>query len=179
MFLGEQRLKQAVSELLQLPVKGHVVIFVYGCSGLLRNAIYADGNRADHKTMILETKAFSLPTVTMTASDEIKQPNMIKDFSTLLSVLESLSYDEENSNLLVHTKISPNIYKQSMIHIESVNGIYDVICKKYPEIQSGTEQDWASEEQWKNLYHKLNKLGSLANIINRPVLKLQIQCCKL
>ena len=165
MFLGEQRLKQAVSELLQLPVKGHVVIFVYGCSGLLRNAIYADGNRADHRTMILETKAFSLPTVTMTASDEIKQSNMIKDFCTLLSVLESLSYDEEN--LLVHTKISPNIYRQSMIHIESVNGIYDVICKKYPEIQSGTEQEWASEEQWKNLYHKLNKSGSLANIINK------------
>ena len=83
------------------------------------------------------------------------------------SILETLSYNEENSNLLVHTKISPNIYRQSMIQIESVNGIYDIICKKYPEIQSGTEQDWASEEQWKRLYHKLNKSGSLANIINK------------
>lgn len=68
MFLGEKALKQAVSELLQLSVKGHVVIFVYGCSGLLKNAFHADGNRADHRTIILETKAFSLPIITMTAS---------------------------------------------------------------------------------------------------------------
>ncbi|MBD5142974.1 MAG: BREX-4 system phosphatase PglZ [Ruminococcus sp.] len=167
MFLGEQALKQAISELLQLPVKGHVVIFVYGCSGLLRNAIYADGNRADHRTMILESKEFSLPTITMTVSNEITDSSMIQGFSDLLGALEKLSYDKENPNLLVYTKISPNIYKYSMVQIDSINGIYGILCKSYPEIKSCTEQDWGSEEQWKKLYEKLKKSNSLSSLINK------------
>lgn len=167
MLRGEQALKQAVYELLQLPVKGHVIIFIYGCSGLLRNAVYTDGNRADHRTIILKTKDFSLPIITMTASNDITDSSIIKNFSALFGVLETLSYDKESSNLLVYTKISPNIYKQSMIQIESINDIYDILCKNYPEIKSCTEQDWGSEEQWRKLYDKLKKSDSLSGVINK------------
>lgn len=166
-FRGEQALKQAVYELLQLPVKGHVVIFVYGCSGLLRNVVHADGNRADHRTIILETKAFSLPMITMTASNDIANPTTIKGFSALFGVLETLSYDKENPNLLVQTKISPSIYKQSMVQIESINSIYDIICKNYPDIKSCTEKNWGSKEQWKKLYDNLKKTDSLSGVINK------------
>lgn len=167
MFLGESALKQAVSELLHLPVKGHIVIFIYGCSGFLKNAIHADGNRADHRTIILETKAFSLPIITMTSSNEVKQSSTIKGFSALFGVLETLSYNKENPNLLVYTKNSPSIYKHSMIQIDSINSIYDILCKNYHEIKSCTEQNWGSEKQWKSLYGKLKKSGSLSNVINK------------
>ncbi len=167
MFLGEQNLKKAISDLLHLPVQGHVVILIYGCGGILKNAIYSDGNRAKHRTIILENEHFILTTITMTASTEYITPKTIKGFSNLLSALESCSYEINDANILVHTKVLPNIYKKSMFQIDSINGIYDVLCKKYHEIKSSTEQEWGSDKQWKSLYGKIEKAGSLSSVIDK------------
>lgn len=165
MFLGEQELRRAISDLLHLPVQGHVVILIYGCSGILKNTIYSDGNRAKHRTIILENEYFIPPTITMTASTEYMAPKTVNGFSNLLSTLESLSYDINDANILVHTKVLPNIYKKSMFQIDSINGIYDVLCKKYHEIKSSTEQEWGFDKQWNSLYGKIEKAGSLSSVI--------------
>lgn len=167
MLRGEQELKKAVSELLQLPVVGHVVIFTYGCAGLLRNAIYADGNRADHRTIILEKESFVLPTITMTAFAKLEQANILKGFSALLRTMESMSYDAANPNLLVHTVIKANIYKNSVLQIDTIGRIYDILCKNYHEIKASTEEKWGSDEQWKMLYNKMKKSGSLSGVIDK------------
>lgn len=166
MLLGEHELKKAVSDLLQLPVAGHVVIFIYGCAGLLRNAIYADGNRADHRTLIYENELFQLPVITMTTFAESVQDNVLKDFSALLCTMESLFYDTDN-NLLVHTEIKADIYKNSVLQIDTIGGIYDILCKKYQEINASTEEKWGSEKQWKVLYDKIRKSGSLSSVIDK------------
>lgn len=165
MFLGEMELKRAISDLLHLPIKGHVVILTYGCGGILKNAIYTDGNRANHRTIILENEHFILPTITMTASNEDMTLKTVKGFSNLLNALESLSYDMNDADILVRTKVLPNIYKKSILQIKSINGIYDVLCKKYHEIKSSTEQEWGSDKQWKSLYGKIEKAGSLSSVI--------------
>ena len=167
MFRGEQELKKAVSELLNLPVSGHVVIFIYGCAGLLKNAIYADGNRADHRTIILEKKSFVLPAITMTTFSELDQTNILKGFSALMRTMESMSYDTDTSNLLVNTKIKADIYKNSVLQIDITGGIYDVLCKIYHEIKAATEEKWGSDNQWKMLYSKIKKSGSLSSVIDK------------
>lgn len=164
MLLGEQELKKAISNLLHLPVAGHVIIFVYGCAGLLRNAIYADGNRADRRTLIYENKLFQLPVITMTKQTEFVQDNVLKDFSALLCAMESLSYDTDN-NLLVHTAIKADIYKNSVLQLDTIGGIYDILCEENQEVNAGTEEKWGSEKQWNFLYDKIRSSGSLSNVI--------------
>lgn len=167
MLCGEQALKRAISDLLQLPVAGHVVVFIYGCAGLLRNAVYVDGNRADHRTIIYENEQFRLPVITMTTFAESVKDNVLKDFSELLLTMESLSYDVNAPNLFVHTAIKANIYKNSVLQIDTIDGIYDILCKKYPEINAGTEENWGSEKQWKFLYDKISESGPLSNVIGK------------
>lgn len=167
MLRGEQELKKAVSELLQLPVAGHVVIFTYGCAGLLRNAVYADGNRADHRTIILEKQSFALPAITLTTFTDENQPNILKGFSALLRTMESLSFDANGSSLLVHTEIKADIYKNSVFQIDTIGGIYDILCQNYPEVRSATTEKWGSEKQWQMLYNKIKETGSLSAVIDK------------
>ncbi|MCM1529337.1 MAG: BREX-4 system phosphatase PglZ [Alistipes sp.] len=167
MLCGEQQLKKTLSELLQLSVAGHVVVLIYGCAGLLKNAIYADGNRANRRTIILEKESFVLPSITMTAFADSQQTNMHRDFSSLLQAMESLSYDVNSSNLLVHTAIKANVYKNSVLQIDTIGRIYDILCKNYPDINAGTEEKWGSEKQWKMLYDKIKKAGSLSKLIDK------------
>lgn len=166
MLRGVQELKKSISELLQLPVEGHVVIFTYGCAGLLRDAIYADGNRADHRTIILEKESFVLPAITMTTFERIDKNNILKDFSALLRMMESLSYDMSNPNLFVHTTIKADYYKNSILQIDTIGGIYDILCKEYNEIKAGTEEKWGTDKQWKTLYNRIKKEGTLSSVID-------------
>lgn len=86
--------------------------------------------------------------------------DMIKNEKTANTIIKT-----NDADILVHTKVLPNIYKKSMLQINSINGIYDVLCKKYHEIKSSTEQEWGSDKQWKSLYGKIEKAGSLSSVI--------------
>lgn len=166
MFMGEDALKQSIHSLLNLPVNNHVVVLLYGCSGILKNAIHSDGNRAAHRTIIMESESFSYPKVTFISSkDTEKTDNLIKGYSGLLTVLENFSYTSSTPNLLVQSDHSCKAFDKSMIPIESINSIYDVICMNYAEVKAGTDKNWGTEKQWKELYSQLKQYGTLSGVI--------------
>ena len=163
MFLGEQDLKTAVSKLLNLPVQGHVVVFIWGCGELLSSAVYADGNRAEHRTLILKNEHFIFPTIKTTV--DYMTPKTVNGFSGLLSKLEDLSYDTEDANISVRTSISSDIYKKSMFQIIAIKSVYDELCNEYHELKSCTDKEWGSDKQWQFLSDKMAKSETLSNVM--------------
>lgn len=170
MLRGEQTLKKSVSNLLQMSIRGHVVILIYGCSNILSNAISADGGRPDHRTVILEKPQISLPKITLTQSSELeKDSSVIKGMAKLFSVLENMSYSRESSSdaeLIVFTHFSTALFKNSMMAIDNINGVYSILCRNYPEIKTSLEQNWGTDFQWTSLLNKLKENGSLSAAID-------------
>lgn len=170
MLRGEQTLKKSVSNLLQMSIRGHVVILIYGCSNILSNAINADGGRPDHRTVILEKPQISLPKITLTQSSEFEKDfSVIKGMAKLFSVLENMSYSREtssNAELIVFTHFSPALFKNAMMAIDTINGVYPILCRNYPEIKTSLEQNWGTDFQWTSLLNKLKENGSLSAAID-------------
>lgn len=170
MLRGEQTLKKSVSNLLQMSIRGHVVILIYGCSNILSNAISADGGRPDHRTVILEKPQISLPKITLTQSSELeKDSSVIKGMAKLFSVLENMSYSRESSSdaeLIVFTHFSTALFKNAMMAIDNINGVYSILCRNYPEIKTSLEQNWGTDFQWTSLLNKLKENGSLSAAID-------------
>ena len=170
MLRGEQALKKSVSTLLQMSVHGHVVIIIYGCSGILNNAISADGGRPDHRTIILEKPQICLPKITLTKSSELeKDSSVIKGISKLFSMLENMSYCNDSSSeseLIVHTHYSSTLFKNAMMPVDTINGIFAIMCRNYPEIEASLEQSWGTDTQWTSLSTILKEHGSLSAAID-------------
>lgn len=166
MFQGEEVLKQTIHSLLTLPVSNHVVILLYGCSGILKNAIRTDGNRAVHRTIIIEASDFSYPKITLVKDIGIgSKGNLIQGFSNLLRHLESFAYDVTAPEMLLVSNLTKEVFGHSVIPIETAGGIFDILCRNYPEIKASMEQSWGTEKQWLALGKKLKKHGTLSDII--------------
>lgn len=170
MLRGEQALKKSVSTLLQTSVHGHVVIIIYGCSSILSNAISADGGRPDHRTVILEKPQICLPKITLTQSSELeKDSSVIKGISKLFSMLENMSYCNDSSSkseLIVHTHYSSTLFKNAMMPVDTINGIFAILCRNHPEIKASLEQSWGTDAQWTSLSNILKEHGSLSAAID-------------
>jgi len=50
--------------------------------------------------------------------------------------------------------------------VDTINGIFEILCKKYPEIKSSLEQGWGTDTQWISLSNKLKEHGSLSAAID-------------
>ena len=170
MLRGEQALKKSVSNLLQMSIRGHVVILIYGCSSILSNAIIADGGRPDHRTIILEKPQVSLPKITLTQSSELeKDSSVIKGMAKLFSVLENMSYSKEFSSdaeLIVFSHFSPALFKNAMMTVDTINGVYSILCRSYPNVMASLEQKWGTDVQWTSLLNKLKENSTLSAAID-------------
>lgn len=169
MLRGEQQLKQCVSNLLQLPIMGNVVVLLFGCESILRNCVIND-IRLDHRTAILESESFSLPKITLSTPDGANAlPKSISGINRLLVKLEDMSYESisgNNNEIIVTTKYSPSIFKNSMIPVSAIGSAFDIVCINYPEIQASMDKCWGTEKQWIQLSDGLQKNRTLSYLID-------------
>jgi hypothetical protein len=170
MLRGEQPLKQSISKLLQMSVHGHVVIIICGCSGILDNAIRADGGRPEHRTLILGNQQISFPKITLTQSSDLENDSsVIIGISKLFSTLEDMSYyhgTSPDAEIIVYTHYSPSTFKNAMMPIGSINSKYEILCRNHPDVEMHFEQAWGTDTQWTDLSEKMKKHGSLSALLN-------------
>ena len=53
-----------------------------------------------------------------------------------------------------------------MMPVDTINGIFAILCRKFPEIKASVEQCWGTDAQWTSLSKKLKDHGSLSAAID-------------
>ena len=70
------------------------------------------------------------------------------------------------SELIVHTHYSSTLFKNAMMPVDTINGIFAILCRNHPEIKASLEQSWGTDAQWTSLSNILKEHGSLSAAID-------------
>ena len=168
MLRGEHELKQLVAKVLQLPIKGHLVILLNHCSGILKNHISLD-LRLEHRVIIINCNEHELPKIKLAKSEkECFGITPCKNIQALMQKLESITKQETDKNpeITVVTCYSPELFGNSMYSVSACDGIYETIAKAYRTVALSTEKEWGTEYQWKDLAEKLKKYKTISAVID-------------
>lgn len=172
MLQGERALNEKLNALYQMPVKGHVVILLSGCSKYLNTAVNND-LRLDHRIVNFESEKLDFPRIFVT-DDKKKSCTTVVcgNFKELLAALENHNWalnDQEIPELTVVTKLKSTIFKHSIFTVEDIGGIYDILCTQFKEIKASTSREWGSDEEWEDLFSKLQKHKTLSAVTNSVI----------
>lgn len=166
MLQNERALRQMLSKILQLSVKEHTVFVMCGCANILKNYICND-LRLDHRVAIMQGSDCVLPGISIVKSkDECFGTDACNGIKELLFLLENHSYSGDSPIITVITHFDKAVFSDSMFSVSELGGVYNAITLKYIDISASTEKEWGNDEQWSDLFSKLQEHGSLSSVIN-------------
>lgn len=168
MFRGSDELNQMVAKLLQLSVKGHVVILLNLCGSILRKHISND-LRYDHRVILMDGIT-ELPKIYL-AKPEVNyiDGDYCDGINKLFEKLENYIPTADRNSITVKTRFSSSVFSKSMYVVTTTGGIYESMVSKYHELESAIEKAWGTDAQWEDLYKKMNSFKSLSAIIDDVV----------
>lgn len=168
MLRGNNELRQMVSKLLQLSVKGHVVVLLNSCGAILKNHISTD-LRYDHR-VIIKDDIVDLPKIILAKSDaDYFDGEFCDGINMLFDRLENYIPTDDNNSIIVKTRFAPGVFANSMYVVAAAGGIYENMVAKYHDLQSAIEKSWGTEEQWEDLYKKMDSYKSLSAVIDNVI----------
>lgn len=167
MLQSSESVRQCISKLLELQVRGHLIVLLDHCEQYLNFFINQD-LRKDRRIVLLEGEKSPLPGVRLAKNESVcigQQPK--KDIKELLATLEKVSSQmmEISSEIAVITPFSSSLFKNSLYSVSDCDGIYQMLVKSYPDIAAGTQEYYGSEEQWRDLAMEMHQHGTLSAVL--------------
>lgn len=165
-FREADEVVKALANLLQLPIRGHVVVLTEHLSEQIKGFMGRDP-RLNRRIVLMDSVSTSLPEIQFSKTDN---PYLIQEsensFAELIHRLERAdeAYILTHSSLTVKTSLSLDLFLNSMYPVREADGIYSVLCRKYNDFNMSVKQSYGTDEQWFDLSKKLLKLGTLSSV---------------
>ena len=153
-LLGPEIVKSTLRELLDLPIKGKLIVLTYQCRDLLR---YNDLRlMASNRIIIVEGEKQELPKITLLG--ERMSPSVDPIYNNISS-LPRLIEENLSPEYYIKTKYNKKLFPKSLIGFKTVDDSYEMITIQFPSL-SNLDKVSGTEEQWKYFLDELNKYES-------------------
>lgn len=157
-------LDKTLDDLLSRSAGGHCVVLLDHCAQILQKYLHRD-IRLKNRVILVEETASPLPQIRLAKNAECcigTEP--LPDIPGLLKYLENMSGSdlERQSVLTVLCGLNPRLFSRAAYSVSEADGIYEALCRKYPDVAGGTEKCNGTYEQWGKLAEELGRYGSLS-----------------
>ena len=167
MLRDSEALKQCVSTLFQLQVRGHLIVLLDHCQQHLIDYVKRDP-RCERRVVFVDGAPSPLPQIRLAKSEsECIGQSYKKDFHDLMIALESLS-DRSMMNyarLTVVTSLSMTLFAHAVYSVHACESVYQMLVKKYQDVAAGTQENFGTDEQWKNLAMNLQNHQTFSSVM--------------
>lgn len=166
MLRNETAVDLLVDELLGLNISGYAIILLNHCKKFIDKYIQRD-IRYDRRVIMLEGHISPLPQIELTDNEVV-----CVDFKPLNGIHELLRYMEkmddrrlqDHPTLTVLTNFKTTLFKQSLYSFSESKGIYDAICRKYPDL-SIIKNEYGTQEQWNWLLNEMKDVDTFSAFV--------------
>lgn len=167
MLRSSDALKQCLSRLLQLQVRGHLIVLLDHCQQFLIDYVKQD-LRCERRIVLVDGASSPLPRIRLANNESecIGQPYK-KDFHDLMVALENLSDSSGmgSATLTVVTSLSMTFFAHAVYSVHVCESVYQRLIKNYQDVAAGTKKDFGTDEQWKDLARNLQKHQTFSSIM--------------
>lgn len=153
-LLGPEVVKNTLRELLDLSIKGKLIVLTYQCRDLLR---YNDLRlMASNRIIIVEGEKQELPKITLLGEE--MNPSVDPIYKNICS-LPRLIEENLSPEYYIKTKFNKKFFPKSLIGFRTVDDSYEMISIQFPSL-SNLDKISGTEEQWNYFLDELNKYES-------------------
>lgn len=177
MLRNETTLDALIDELLWLSISGHTIILLSHCKKFINRYLQRDP-RCNRRVILVEGSLSPLPQIKLTDNDAVCVGfKPLNDIKGLLKYMERMDDSKLKAHpaLTVLTNFKVSLFKQSLYSVSESMGIYNAVCKKYPDLVL-TKEGRGTEEQWGWLLNEMrgsdtfsaficDNFGSTSNLI--------------
>lgn len=166
MLRNETAVDSLIDELLGLNISGHAIILLDHCKNFIDRYLQRDP-RYDRRIVLVEGSTSPLPQIKLTDNEKVcvgfKPLNGIQG---LLEYMENVddSKLQNHSVLTVLTNFKTSLFRQALYSVTESTGIYDAICKKYPDLIL-TKMEYGSQVQWEWLFSEMRNTNTFSAYI--------------
>lgn len=164
MLRSAETLHHIIGKLLELPVRGYAIALLEHSAFHIREYM-ARNIKVERKVVLIDGNASVLPRIHLARSKkECIGIEPLPDMKHLFSYLERLLETDCVHDITVMSAFSPAVFSNSMYSVSICDNIYINLTKVYPDLASGTDEDYGTDEQWRYLAAKLEKAGSFSAV---------------
>ncbi len=166
MLRSGEFLRDTVGKLLELPVRGHAVVLLTHAASPLGDFMAKNQKNAP-KVVLVQGEESPLPRIRLarTAEDCAGLP-AISGMKRLFGCLEQFGYahSPEPTEITAVVPFSPALFSNAVYSVTPCDSVYRLLCRKHPDIASGTRETYAQDDRWRRLADLLEKRGSLSSV---------------
>lgn len=149
MLRGETDLIDKVGELLSYSICGYCVIVLYRCDTIIARHCGKDP-RLERRTVLVQGESTPLPTIYIAKNKAAVWGHHIDGLKALFRWLEEIPLRDGKAYqaVTVVTGKSATLFSGALYTVREAGGVYDLLCKKYPDIKNATKNAYGTEERW-------------------------------
>ena len=168
MLRGRDSFRMEIDQIAHRGTPGHTVVLLEHAESCLQTIIQTDP-RMKHRILLWKGITSPLPRIILVNPKNVMdRKDVLPDVKGLLSKLEQLEEVPDTKSHAVATEFSLNIFSQSMYPVQQEAGLYDKLCRNFPEISvQGIGETHGKEEDWRRLSELLASAGSMENLAQR------------
>lgn len=164
MLRSAAALYDRVGRLLEMPIRGHAVVLLEHAALPIKEFM-SKNLKVERKVVLVDGTVSVLPRIYLARSQkECIGAEPLPDMKHLFLELENLTDTKVVREITVVSPFSIRLFSDSAYSVHAYGDIYEKLTKVYADLASGTEKEFGTEEQWKNLAAKLEKAGSLSAV---------------
>lgn len=167
MLKGEKSLEETVGEILGRPISGHAVVLLNHCQKLIEKFISRD-LRVNNRVVLFKGESLGLPKIKIAKNaDTCLSDNPLKSFGELLKHLEKITDSQisaENPITLI-SNLPISIFSNSILQVNEAEGVYEVISKKYLDIDGATDKSYGTDVQWTWLLEQMKICNNFSELV--------------
>jgi hypothetical protein len=171
MLRSSGALREMIGKLLELPISGYAVVLLDHAASHIKDYM-AKSKKVAPKVVLVDSDESTLPRIHLaqTSSDCIGIVP-IQNMQGLFAHMERLSDSQikTDADLTVIAPFSPSLFSNAVYSVTACDNTYKGIAKKYPDIASGTEEKFGTDEQWRKLASLLEKYDSLSSVSSQEL----------
>lgn len=167
MLQSSEALEQTLDVLLGHTTNGRGTVLLEHCEQILKRYMRRDP-RLSGRVVLVDGQSTPLPRIHIAKSEkECIGFSPLPDISHLLKKLENMTEQDLKGRptLTVVSSLMPKMFSKSVFSVSEADGIYESICRFYPDVAAGTEKCFGTDEQWRTLTEKLQKSSSLSAVV--------------
>lgn len=158
--------EKEIGSLLELSVRGHVIILLEHCEKYLKKHFSAHPD-IEKRIVLVSGVPSQMPRIYLAEStDECIGFSPLPTMKHLFAYLENLSNDKLRGQpeVTVTTSFTPALFEKALYSVSALDSIYERLRKKYPDVASGTEETYGTDAQWYFLAEKLKQYQTLSSL---------------
>lgn len=169
MFRGEDALDQTIGEILSLSIQGKAIVLLFHCRRFLEKYLRRDV-RLDDRIVLMEGEPSSpLPSIRLASNPDFCEGlKAVKGLKACLTNIENMSDEEieRHPTITVVTHYSTKAFTHSMYKVYQMDGMFDVLQEKYPDLAPHIEKEFGTNEQWSWLWENMKRFNGFASFVS-------------